>query len=138
MRLIPNELYLYKYFMIFKESSDNTMQRCKRLHTWKDVKHCFDFLQSRWKLMQNPSHQWDMNTIKDILIAYVIMHNMIMNNERDQEMKPTIVQPKHVSWRHEPIRRGLNLKIMYVDMKWFGIKGHTTCLRMTSWKICGN
>ena len=76
----------------------------------KDVERCFGVLQSRWSIVQNPSRQWDLNTIKDILMACVIMHNMIIEDERDQEMKPIIARPINVLWRHGPMRRGLNFQ----------------------------
>ena len=56
----------------------------------EDVERCFGVLQSRWGIIQNPSRQWDLNTIKDILMACVIMHNMIIEDERDQELEPII------------------------------------------------
>jgi hypothetical protein len=59
----------------------------------KDVERCFGVLQSRWGIIQNPSRQWDLNTIKDIFIARVIMHNMIIEDERDQELEPIIAEP---------------------------------------------
>ena len=43
-------------------------------------------------------------------MACVIMHNMIIEDERDQEMEPIIAQPIHVPWRHGPMRRGLNFE----------------------------
>ena len=76
----------------------------------KDVERCFGVLQSRWGIIQNPSRQWDLNTIKDILMACVIMHNMIIEDERDQELEPIIAEPINVPWRHGPMRRGLNFE----------------------------
>ena len=76
----------------------------------KDVERCFGVLQSRWRFIQNPSHQWDLNTIKDIYMACVITHNMIIEDEREQEMELIIVEPIHVPWRCGPMRRRLNFK----------------------------
>ena len=33
--------------------------------------------------MMDPSHEWDLNTIKDILMVCEIMHNIIIEYERD-------------------------------------------------------
>ena len=49
----------------------------------KDVERSFGVLQSRWAIIENPSRQWDLNTINDILMACVIMHNMIIEDEKD-------------------------------------------------------
>ena len=56
----------------------------------KNVERCFGVLQSRWRIIPNPSRQWDLNTINDILMACVIVHNMIIEDERDQELEPII------------------------------------------------
>ena len=62
----------------------------------KDVERCFKILQLRLEIIQNPSRQWDLNTIKDILMACVTMHNMIIEDERDQELQPIITEPINV------------------------------------------
>jgi hypothetical protein len=51
-----------------------------------------------------------MNTIKDILMACVIMYNMIIEDERDQQLEPIIAEPINIPWRHELMRRGLNFE----------------------------
>ena len=79
-----------------------------------DVECCFGVLQSKWGFIQNPSRQWELNIIKNILMTYVSMHNMFIKDERDKEMEPIIAQLNHVSWRHEPMRHGLNFED-YVD-----------------------
>ena len=43
-------------------------------------------------------------------MAYVIMHNLIIDDGRDQKMEPVIAQPIHVLWRRGPIRHGLNFE----------------------------
>ncbi len=37
--------------------------------------------------MQNPCRQWDVDTIANIMIACVISHNMIMEDERDHNLE---------------------------------------------------
>jgi hypothetical protein len=44
----------------------------------------------------NPSRKWNLNTIYDIVMACTIMRNIIIEDERDQEMKPILIQPNHV------------------------------------------
>ena len=56
--------------------------------TRKDVERCFGVLQARWGIIQNPSRLWHLRTIQDILIACVIMHNMIIEDERDEALEP--------------------------------------------------
>ena len=68
------------------------MQKAAR----KDVERCLGVLQSRWGVIPNLSLQWNLNTIKNILVVCVIMHNMIIQDERDQEIETIIAQPNHV------------------------------------------
>ena len=49
---------------------------------WKDVERAFGILQARWKIVKNPVRQWDLETILDIMMACIIMHNMIIEDER--------------------------------------------------------
>ena len=43
-------------------------------------------------------------------MACVIMHNMIIEDKRDEEMNLIIAQPNHVPWRRGPMRRGLSFE----------------------------
>ncbi len=38
---------------------------------------------TRFGIIQNPSRLWQMDTIYDIMTACVILHNMIIEDERD-------------------------------------------------------
>jgi hypothetical protein len=47
----------------------------------KDVERAFGVLQSRFAIVRGPARFWDVDTLKDIIIACVIMHNMIVEDE---------------------------------------------------------
>jgi hypothetical protein len=49
----------------------------------KDVERTFGVLQARWKIVKSRMMQWDFGTIIDIMIPYIIMHNMIIEDEQD-------------------------------------------------------
>ncbi|KAE8688271.1 Detected protein of unknown function [Hibiscus syriacus] len=49
----------------------------------KDVERAFGVLQSRFAIVANPSRFWSKNDLKDIMNACIIMHNMIIEDERD-------------------------------------------------------
>jgi hypothetical protein len=49
----------------------------------KDVERAFGVLQSRFAIVFGPSRSWHMDTIKHIMYACIIMHNMIVEDERD-------------------------------------------------------
>ena len=49
----------------------------------KDVERAFGVLQSRFAIVRGPSQIWDTPTLSDIMYACVILHNMIVEDERD-------------------------------------------------------
>ncbi|PNY02170.1 ribosomal protein, partial [Trifolium pratense] len=49
----------------------------------KDVERAFGVLQSRFAIVRGPARSWHMNTMKHIMYACIIMHNMIVEDERD-------------------------------------------------------
>nr|GEY96860.1 protein ALP1-like [Tanacetum cinerariifolium] len=57
----------------------------------KDVERAFDVLQGRWRLIQQPARTYEVNTLRRIMYAGIIMHNMILE---DQNM--SIVGMNHV------------------------------------------
>lgn len=50
----------------------------------KDVERAFGVLQSRFSIIHGPARFWDQQTLWHIMTACVIMHNMIIEDERGQ------------------------------------------------------
>ncbi|XP_047979016.1 uncharacterized protein LOC125220931 [Salvia hispanica] len=48
----------------------------------KDVERAFGVLQSRWAIMKGPARFWYKDVIADVMYACIIMHNMIVEQER--------------------------------------------------------
>ena len=48
----------------------------------KDVERAFGVLQSRFAIVRGPSRNWHANTMQHIMYACIIMHNMIVEDER--------------------------------------------------------
>ncbi|XP_019150945.1 PREDICTED: uncharacterized protein LOC109147744 [Ipomoea nil] len=51
----------------------------------KDVERAFGVLQSRFAIVKGPSHFWDKCVLHDIMSSCIIMHNMIIEDERDEQ-----------------------------------------------------
>ncbi|KAK6151075.1 hypothetical protein DH2020_016007 [Rehmannia glutinosa] len=49
----------------------------------KDVERAFGVLQSRFAIIRGPARFWHRETLKDIMKACIILHNMIVEDERD-------------------------------------------------------
>ncbi|XP_047949255.1 uncharacterized protein LOC125195101 [Salvia hispanica] len=48
----------------------------------KDVERAFGVLQSRWAILKGPTRFWYKEVIADVMYACIIMHNMIVEQER--------------------------------------------------------
>ena len=51
----------------------------------KDVERAFGVLQSRFAIVHGPAHFWDKDTLREIITACVIMHNMIIEDEQNED-----------------------------------------------------
>ncbi|GJW91998.1 ALP1-like protein [Tanacetum coccineum] len=93
------ELYMPNYLR--KPTSEDVRQESAR----KDVEHAFGVLQGRWRLIQQPTRAYEVNTLCRIMYAGIIMHNMILE---DQNM--SVVDLKHVY--SNPAR---SMQTMWID-----------------------
>ena len=60
-----------KYFVMRQEA-------CR-----KDVERASGVLQSRFAIVAGPTHFWSKGVLHDIMTARIIMHNIIVKDERD-------------------------------------------------------
>jgi hypothetical protein len=51
----------------------------------KDVERAFGILQARFAIVRGSARFWDEATLRDIMMACIIMHNMITEDERDAD-----------------------------------------------------
>lgn len=54
----------------------------------KDVECAFDILQSRFRILKQPAHLYDQGDLENIMLACIILHNMIIEDEKDIEQIP--------------------------------------------------
>uniref|UniRef100_R7WBQ9 L-gulonolactone oxidase n=1 Tax=Aegilops tauschii TaxID=37682 RepID=R7WBQ9_AEGTA len=55
--------------------------------TQKDIERAFEILQTRFAIVRGPACFWDKKTLSNILICCVILHNMIIEDERDLNLE---------------------------------------------------
>jgi hypothetical protein len=53
----------------------------------KDVERAFGVLQSRWGIVENPCWQWKLETIIDIMMACIVLHNMIIEDKQGYNLE---------------------------------------------------
>ncbi|XP_062215061.1 uncharacterized protein LOC133915776 [Phragmites australis] len=68
----------------------------------KDVEQAFGVLQSRFPIVRGAARLWDQETLNNVMTAYIIMHNMIIKDERSDgevermyEGAGEVVEPLH-------------------------------------------
>ncbi len=54
----------------------------------KDINKCFNVLQVRFAIIQNPCRLWQMDTIYEVMVAYVIFYSMIIEDEKGNDLEP--------------------------------------------------
>ncbi|XP_073061723.1 uncharacterized protein [Primulina eburnea] len=55
----------------------------------KDVERAFGLLQSKWAIITCPARYWSKHVLHDIMTTCIILHNMIIEDERDEQMTIT-------------------------------------------------
>jgi hypothetical protein len=53
----------------------------------KDIERAFCVLQARFAIVRGPGRFWDKETLRDIMTTCVIMHNMIIKDEKDLDLE---------------------------------------------------
>ncbi|XP_020272171.1 uncharacterized protein LOC109847350 [Asparagus officinalis] len=62
----------------------------------KDAERAFSVLQSRFAIIKGSACFWDKRTLHDIMTACIIMHNMIIKDERDEQEDVIISTPQSI------------------------------------------
>ncbi|XP_004301186.1 PREDICTED: uncharacterized protein LOC101297155 [Fragaria vesca subsp. vesca] len=65
----------------------------------KDVERAFGILQARFAIVRGPARGWDRKDIQYIMMTCIILHNMIVEDERDETEDNHEVDPDEVPTR---------------------------------------
>ena len=102
----------------------------------KDVEQAFGVLQARFAIVRGPARGWEQNQLWHIMIACVIMHNMIIEDERGtsedfnyEGMRDPVVPS------HEHTNEFWSLCIIIMRL---GTDKLTISFKMISSNTCGN
>ena len=76
----------------------------------KDVERAFGVLQARFAVVRNPSNLWDRNKLGNIMRACIILHNMIVENERDSYLRTSEFQQGEDDDPSFVVRRTTNIR----------------------------
>ena len=69
------------------------------------MERCFGVLKARWSILQQLNRLWDLCDIENIIYTCCIMHNMIIEDERDHNLS-AVLEPVRVGNTH----RNLNFE----------------------------
>jgi len=78
----------------------------------EDVECAFGILQSRFCILRRPTRLYEQGDLEDIMLACIILHNMIIEDEKDiedvsldlnEEATTSTVQASTISQGHDPV-----------------------------------
>ena len=56
----------------------------------KDIERAFGVLQARWAVIRGLAYGWDREQLSDIMTACIIMHNMIVEDEKSEAINTNL------------------------------------------------
>ncbi|GJT22937.1 ALP1-like protein isoform X1 [Tanacetum coccineum] len=105
--LQPCDVLVASFVKSFTVATDpkHTYFKQRQKSARKDVERAFGVLQGRWGLIQQPARAYEVNTLRRIMYAGIIMHNMILE---DQNMSV-------VDWKHVYSNPARSLQTVWID-----------------------
>ena len=92
--MLTDKIYVeWAYFIqsIHEPQDEKNAYFAERQEARKNVERCFGALQVRFAILQNSSRFRSMDTITNIMFAYFIIHNMIIEDETDIHVLEDII-----------------------------------------------
>jgi hypothetical protein len=85
----------------------------------KDIERAFGVLQRRWCILKRPARLYDREVLRDVVLACIILHNMIVEDEKEQAIieenldlnvpasSSTVQEPEFSPEQDVPLERAL-------------------------------
>ncbi|GJR94377.1 ALP1-like protein [Tanacetum coccineum] len=83
--IYPQQATFVKSFAVANDVKHNYVKK-RQESARKDVERAFSILRGRWGIIAQPARQYHVNNIRRIMYSFIIMHNMILE---DQQMAVT-------------------------------------------------
>ncbi|GKA66633.1 ALP1-like protein isoform X1 [Tanacetum coccineum] len=83
--IYPQQATFVKSFAVANDAKHNYVKK-RQESARKDVERAFSILRGRWGIIAQPARQYHVNNIRRIMYSFIIMHNMILE---DQQMAVT-------------------------------------------------
>jgi hypothetical protein len=74
----------------------------------KDVERAFGVLQAKWKILHGPTRLWKAKDLNAIMLACVILHNMVIEDERNVQL-PTVGRNEWPGRDNPPLHHLVNI-----------------------------
>jgi hypothetical protein len=94
------------------QSAEHKLFSEKQEGARKDVECAFRILQSRFCILRRPARLYEQGDLENIMLACIILHNMIIEDEKDiednsfdlnEEATTSTVQPSTITQGHDPV-----------------------------------
>ena len=95
--------YLLKQFHVHEEKKKKKHFVEKKEATRKDVERAFGVLQACFAIIRGATHFFKLETLKDIMMACIIWHNMIIEDERHLNGAKGIDYEQFHGTTHNPV-----------------------------------
>ncbi|GJS29797.1 nucleotide-binding alpha-beta plait domain-containing protein [Tanacetum coccineum] len=79
--IYPQWATFVKYFTVANDAKHAYFKK-RQESARKDVERAFGVLQGRWGIIQQPARQYHVNNIRRIMYSCIIMHNMILEDQK--------------------------------------------------------
>ncbi|KAL7224560.1 hypothetical protein ACSBR1_025929 [Camellia fascicularis] len=97
-----------------------------------DVERAFGVLQARFAIVRGLARRWDLQTLKDIMNACIILHNMIIKDERDAKGEQNIDYEQIDKIPHAQVSLEHTLDIMEFIQQHYCIRDRETHSQLQS------